>query len=94
MPRVKKTYYPAGCGPPRKISVVLSAEQLAVAASLGFGFPAKGVKNALDQMIVERPSLLDMITALRRYKAAHPEHDWELQQQREEYYKLTGGAKP
>lgn len=90
MPRIKKPYYPAGCGPPRKIAVVLSAEQLAIAGALGFGMPAKGVKAALDQIAHDRPVLRDLVKELRHYKKLHPEHDWELQQHRAEYHKLTG----
>lgn len=70
--------YPAGCGPPRQIAVVLSAEQLAVASALGFGFPAKGVRAAIDQLSKDRADLHLMLLQLRLYKAQHPEHDWEI----------------
>ncbi len=79
-----KIAFPPGCGPPRRINVTLSAEQIAIVSVLGTGMPAKGLRFAVDQVAQDRDELRRVRDALRAYKKAHPEYDWELQQAKAE----------
>lgn len=77
-PRKPQDLWPAGCGPPRKICVVLPADLLAIAGAIGSGMPAKGVRAALMQVAQDNPNHRRFLEILKAYKKAHPEHDWDL----------------
>lgn len=73
MERPAKPTLPASFGPPKRLTLMLTAEQASVAASLGGGFVNRGIRGLIEDRIATTPTLARNRLWRQRYLAEHPE---------------------